>query len=154
MATDRRFSHPQASHEFAQRPRRKPFHVVVSCRDGGRQEHAPQKQVKDEMSVDLANAHDHQLCGAPTGHGERSADDPTASCQGEDVSLRHGSEEKETPRARGSENCFESVPVEWRSGAASRTMPTANRGRISARLTQRNCTNRHQGSTMERRKFH
>ena len=30
-----------------------------------------QQQLKDEMLVDLANAHDHQLCGAPTGLSRR-----------------------------------------------------------------------------------
>ena len=74
-------------------------------------------QLKDFMSADPTDAqkavddrkphdpHDHQLCGALTGHGGRPADDPTASGQAGGSSLKPGSKEQEMPRASGGDNC-------------------------------------------------
>ena len=92
--SDRWFSNPQAGHEFEQGLEVKTVHQGYAIQND--EIIAFPKQAKDEMSADLANAQRAQgkMIASPTVRtviscvvhqlvrGGRSADDPTASCQG------------------------------------------------------------------------
>ena len=85
-----------------------------------------QKQLKDEVSTDLTNVQNTEE------HRNANMAMPARGRGWTRDSLRRGSDEKETPRARGGEDCFESVPEDSGTDGESFAVVTAGRNESSA----------------------